>query len=99
MKKKVSYSLPVLFLKEGDHVVAFTPALDISTCGKTISQAKKRFSEIVQLFFDEIIEKGTIDQVLSDCGWVKTGKKTAPRWLPPVVLKESEEIVELTCPA
>ncbi len=61
--KKLQYqlSLPVTFLKEGSSFVAYSPALDLSTVGDTFEQAKARFEEAVQIFFEEIAEKGTMN--------------------------------------
>ena len=79
---KLEFNLPVSILKEGDTFIAFTPALDLSTCGDTFEEAKKRFSEIVNIFFEELVKKGTLEDVLLDLGW----KKFQSRWNPPVVV-------------
>ena len=63
--------VPVIYLEEGNQVVAFSPALDLSTCGDTKEQARTRFIEAATIFFDEIIEMGTVDDVLTECGWKK----------------------------
>ena len=61
--KKMNFqaSLPVTFLREGDQFVAYTPVLDLSTSGDTFEQAKKRFSEAVQIFFEECFNMGTLN--------------------------------------
>jgi hypothetical protein len=41
----VEAKIPVLFFQEGKKVVAYSPALDLSTCGNTEQQARKRFGE------------------------------------------------------
>jgi len=46
--------------EEGDKFVAYSPAIDLSTCGDTEEQARKRFIEAASLFFDEIISMGTV---------------------------------------
>ena len=43
--------------------------LDLSTSGKNYKEAKKRFFEIVNIFFEEIIKKGNIENVLKDLGF------------------------------
>ena len=60
-------TLPVSFLKEGSSYVAYTPALDLSSCGKTLKEAKKMFAESVQLFFEELEKMGTTEEVLTQC--------------------------------
>lgn len=81
-KHDIQFSLPVSILKEGKAFIAYTPALDISTVGNTFEEARNRFNEAVKLFFEEIIEAGTIDQVLVDLGWQKIDKE----YRPPVVV-------------
>jgi hypothetical protein len=85
-------NLPVSFIQEGGKVVAYTPALDISTSGKDEAEAKRRFGEIVAIFFKDLIENGTVDAVLSDLGWHK-GKVA---WNPPVI---SQDLISVRVPA
>ncbi len=73
--------IPVAFIKQDKSVVAYSPVLDLSTVGKTEASARKMFVEAVQIFFDELIEMGTVDEVLSDLGW----KKIRKAWAPPKV--------------
>lgn len=86
-KTHYNVSLPVLILKEGRHFVAYTPALDLATSGKTYEQAQERFSEAVEIFFEEIAEKGTVEKVLSELGWQKKQKE----WSPPVVVSNETQ--------
>jgi len=81
--------LSVSIFKEGKRFVAYTPVLDLSTSGKTYKEVKKRFAEIVNIFFEETIKKGTLDEALQELGWRKIHKQ----WQPPVLIaQESEEI-------
>ncbi|OGZ26815.1 MAG: hypothetical protein A2365_01280 [Candidatus Nealsonbacteria bacterium RIFOXYB1_FULL_40_15] len=89
---KLEFNLPVSILKEGDTFIAFTPALDLSTCGDTFEEAKKRFSEIVNIFFEELVKKGTLEDVLLDLGW----KKFQSRWNPPVVVSQESQSITVT---
>ena len=66
---QIAVNLPVAFIKEGERVVAYTPALDLSTSGKDEAEAKVRFNEIVDIFFKDLLEQGTFAEVLSDLGW------------------------------
>lgn len=81
-KTKVNFRLPVTILKEGNDFVAYSPALDISTVGSSFEEAQERFDEMVEIFFEELAERGTIDEVLQELGWVK--KNTS--FTPPVVV-------------
>lgn len=84
MKKLImSAKLPVIFLKEKGQFVAYTPALDLSTVGKTLIQAEGRFKEAAELFFEECYKMGTLDEVLRELGWTK--KRGA--WVPPMTIE------------
>lgn len=85
-------NLPVSIFKEGKYFVAYSHALDLSTCGKNFDEAKNRFNEIAQIFFSEIIKNNTTDRVLEELGWHKF--KTS--WNPPTVV--SHEIEEIKIP-
>ncbi len=80
-----------MILKEKKRFVAYTPALDLSTSGSSYEQAKKRFEEIVHIFFDEIIKNDTLEQVLGDLGWVKTQRQ----WRSPVVISQETETLKV----
>jgi predicted RNase H-like HicB family nuclease len=84
---KVSVELPVTFIEEGGSVVAYTPALDLSTAGKNLEEAKEMFNEAVQIFFDDLIESNTVDEVLAPLGW--TRETESAQWQPPKFSQES----------
>ena len=73
--------LTVNVRKQGSRYVAYAPALDISTSGKSDKEVRVRFAELVNIFFEELHSAGTIDEVLSELGWRKVRKQ----WTPPVV--------------
>jgi len=76
--KKFNFKIPVTIFKEGNMFVAYTPALDLSTSGKTFAQVKERFAEAITVFFEEIEKMGTKDEVLSSLGWQKTKQEWRP---------------------
>jgi len=84
-------NLPVSFLREGDKFVAYTLALDLSTSGKSFKEVQTRFKEIVGIFFEEIIEKGTINEVLVNLGW----KKIQSKWTPPIVISQGSQLIRV----
>jgi hypothetical protein len=83
--KALSFSLPVVITKQGKRFVAYTPALDISTSGKSQKEVRARFFELANLFIEEIMEEGTVNEVLSELGW----KKVQKRWTPPKVVSSN----------
>lgn len=88
MKKiKLQINLPVSIFKEGKTYVAYTPALDLSTCAKSCAQVERRFNEIVEVFFEELLREGTLEEALSDLGW----KKIKKEWRPPTVITQRME--------
>lgn len=90
----IQAKIPVILFEEGNKIVAYSPAIDLSTCGDTEEQARKRFVEAASIFFDEITRMGTVDDVLAECGWHKIpGKDT---WLPPKYKSCTEEIVPIS---
>lgn len=93
MLHDLSIQVPVIITKQGRHFVAYTPVLDISTSGKTEKEVKGRFEELVEIFFEEIIQAGTTHDVLSELGWRKEQKK----WMPPKLI--STKSIGLRLPA
>lgn len=91
--KDLSLKLAVVVMKQGKRFVVYSPALDLSTSGKTEKQAKKRFEEAVEVFFEEIIEAGTASEVLRDLGWEREKKQ----WQPPQII--SKETMPFSMPA
>jgi predicted RNase H-like HicB family nuclease len=91
MKHPISYSLPVTIFREGDAFVAYTPALDLSSAGKTEADARRMFGEAVEALFEELSEMGTLDGVLGDLGW----KKMKRGFEPPKVVDHSLMSVQI----
>lgn len=85
MKKSLlQIDIPVSIMREGSVFIAYTPVLDLSTSGKSYDEVKRRFNEIVEIFFEELAIKGTLEEALSDLGWEKISRK----WSPPVVISQ-----------
>lgn len=93
LENKLFFNLPVVITKQNKRFVAYTPALDISTSGKSEKDVKKRFVELANIFLEEIIEKKTVDDVLSELGW----KKVQKIWSPPKII--SSQSIGLKIPA
>lgn len=74
----MSVGLNVSIFKEGKMFVAFAPALDLSTSGKTVEEAQKNFSEAVEIFFEETERKGTTNDALLSLGWEQKDSKVFP---------------------
>ncbi len=73
---------PTSFVEEGaGRVVALCATLDIMSQGATREEAKRNLVASVQLFVESCFERGTLDQVLKECGG-KIGREapTKPDW-------------------
>ncbi len=86
--------LPVLVMKELGYFVAFSPVLDIATQGDTLAEAKRRFGEVVEIFFEETLKSGTLFSVLTMLGWEQKDNTL----LPPVVVERSIEPIQMQSP-
>ena len=82
-------TLSVTVFREGKTYVAYSPALDLSTAGKTLAAAQKNFAQAAKLLLRELADRGTVDEVLSDLGWEKTVRGYAP---PAVVAHDAFEL-------
>lgn len=69
--------------KEGKIYVSYCPELDVSSCGKTVGEAKKNLLEAVEGFLDEAKRMGTLREILRESGFVREGQKNwkAPEWI------------------
>ena len=88
-------NLVVNILRQGKRYIAHAPALDISTSGKSPAEARKRFAELVPVFFEELEEGGTTKEVLTELGWKhesSVSKSATAGWRPPEVKSERMQV-------
>lgn len=88
---KTNISLPVIFWQEDQYFIAYSPALELTTQGDSLEEARYMFADAAQGFFETIIEQDKLDQVLADLGW----KKVKGNWEPPQLISQQEQIVEV----
>jgi predicted RNase H-like HicB family nuclease len=95
MKKyMMDTKLTALFFREDKNtIIASCPALDISTCGSTLEEARQNFNEMVDLFFEEAHKMGTLGKILAECGW----KKIKNRYTQPVLIAAETENIQIPC--
>ncbi|MGC9310119.1 MAG: hypothetical protein ACP5E4_00150 [Candidatus Aenigmatarchaeota archaeon] len=89
----IGIRIPVQIIRENNDFIAYTPALDLSTCGKSLAEAKQCFDELVEIFIEETIKMGTLDEVLREQGW----KCVHKQWRPPMVVEQ--DLMEIKVPA
>ncbi len=68
-KDKVNIEILVLLFKEGKYIVAYCPALELSSYGKTEKEALEYFSDALDIFINDTIKKGTLEKCLLKFGW------------------------------
>lgn len=73
-----------MVFKEGKKFVAYSPFLDLSSCGDDFDEAKNTFTDSAKLFVEELIRKGTLDKCLRSLGWSKVKKQ----WTSPTVVSQ-----------
>jgi hypothetical protein len=61
--------------KEGRAFVAHALELDVSSCGGSEEKAIKNLKEAVRLFLEECEKMGTLERVLGEAGYTKSGQK------------------------
>jgi predicted RNase H-like HicB family nuclease len=62
-------TLPVKYTKRHRWVLASCPILDVHSQGETAERAKKNLGEALSAFFISCFERGTLDEVLKNCGF------------------------------
>ncbi len=77
-----NFKLPINIIKQGKSYVAFCPVLDLSTAGKSSKDAKHKIIEAINIFLEEIVEAGTVNEILPELGW----KKVQHNWNPPKII-------------
>lgn len=77
----VPIEFDMIVLKEEKAFVAYSPELDISSCGDTVEEAKANLKTAVRLFIEEAEKMGTLEDILAESGYQRgeAGKWTAPR--------------------
>ena len=72
-------SVSIEVFKEGDQYVALAPELNVSSFGESIDDARMSLKEALEAFLEECAEMGSLEQVLEESGFSKTGDSWQPR--------------------
>lgn len=95
-KLKINGNISVLFMKQDGYFICYTPVLDLSTCGKTYEEAESNFEEVLNIFFEETLEAGTLEDILLEMGWQQFKTELRP---PEIISTESHSIPSFNIPA
>jgi len=68
-----------IVFKEDETYVAYSPELDISSCGNSVEHAKEMLKTAVRLFLEEADKMGTLDNSLEEARYEKDADD---RWIP-----------------
>lgn len=67
--------------QEGKMYVAYVTQLDLSSCGKTMEEAKKNIREATEAFLEEAEKMGALKKILQEAGFA-----FAKEWKPPEII-------------
>jgi predicted RNase H-like HicB family nuclease len=76
---QAQFQLFGIMKKENGWYIAHCPPLDITTQGRTETEAKKNLVEASELFVVSCFERGTFEQALRELGWHVVAGHTVPR--------------------
>jgi len=82
----ITVGINVVIVQEENQLIAYCPALELSSYGDNIEQAKKRFEKEIEIFFEETSNRGTLEKYLLKLGWTLT-QKPKPIYNPPIDIK------------
>jgi len=76
-----SIEFDTIVFQEGKIYVAYSPKLDVSSCGSTVDEARCNLKTAVRLFLEEAEKMGTLEDIMCEAGYEKAsyGDWTAPR--------------------
>ena len=87
--------MPVIYMKEGDAFICYSPAFDLVSHGDSFEDAEKSFAVTLKIFMEGVTQKGTWKEVLKEYGW----EKVKHEWSPPRIIGQESRIVEIPTPA
>jgi predicted RNase H-like HicB family nuclease len=59
--------------------IAVCPKIDVTTQGISEDDAKRCLDEAVQLWFEDCLERGTLDRAMRECGFKNRDGELLPR--------------------
>ena len=75
---KFEANMPICVKEENNWYIASAPIFDVHSQGKSRKEAVGNLGEALTLFFSSCFERGTLDEVLKQCGFVFAGTKIKP---------------------
>lgn len=84
MKKQIIVSEHIW--KEGGMYTSFCPEIDVTSCGRTVAEAKKNLREALDIYVEETSKMGTLNDLLEEAGYDLSSEETT--------LVKRKEIIE-----
>jgi len=81
----------MIVLEEDKVFIAYSPELDVSSCGSTVEESKKNLKTAVRLFVEEAEKMGTLDDILIESGYQKNSEN---KWIAPKMVSSEVAVVE-----
>lgn len=69
MAKRNELIVTVQYIADGNYITAYCPALEFSSFGKTIKEARAAIEEALDILIEELDARGTLEQDLLEHGW------------------------------
>ena len=88
--KMICISFDTVLLRGRGAFVAWTPQLDVSSCGDTEDKARQNLKTAVRLFLEEADRKGTLNEILEEAGYRNADQADGDR--PRVVSTETMNV-------
>ena len=64
----IKAAIPVIYLKEGETFICYSPAFDLTAHGDSFEDAERSFAHTLKLFVEQVSKKGTWHEVLEEHG-------------------------------
>jgi predicted RNase H-like HicB family nuclease len=74
-----SLDIKIEIFKEEDLYIAVCLPLNVSSYGETEDEAKRSLVEAIEAFIEECNRMGTLNEVLEEAGFIKTGNRRYSR--------------------
>jgi len=65
--------------QKGRYYVAKCPELDFISQGRTTAEAKQNLLEVIDIQFEEMAEIGTLEDYLTECGYIRREQRFIPQ--------------------
>jgi predicted RNase H-like HicB family nuclease len=79
IRAQFNLKVPVKITQKKKWYVASCPILDVHSQGETEKKAKENLAEALSLFLISCFERGTLDQVLKNCGFKPANRQISQK--------------------